>query len=183
MTSVSCLDAQGHRATDEMGVSIRRYTYQTHGLLEETRYFDIKNQATNSSDGYARSVTQYDPQGTETRRLLYDKNDHRVMLPRFRVMRARPPYINKEWTYGSRQAANARLQEARRRLLAGEEFGKVALQFSDLEVSAKRPGDDGYYKLDVLYPAVRLALENLKVNEVSPVVEIPGGFQLYQRVE
>ena len=183
LTALLCLDPKGRRETDEMGVSIRRFTYRNDGLLDEIRYFDTENKPANSSDGFARSVTQYDSQGTETCRLLYDKDNQRVMLPRFRVMRARPPYVNKEWTYGSRQLAIARLEEARRRLLAGEEFGKVAMQFSDLEVTAKRPGDDGYYKLDTVYPAVRLAVEKLRVNEVSPVVEIPAGLQLYQRIE
>lgn len=183
LAAIACLDAEGRPATDDLGVSIRRFSYRGDGLLDETRYYDTDNQPTNHSDGFARSVVQYDPQGTETHQLLYDKNGQRVNLPRFRIMRIRPPHINKEWRHGNRQAAIARLEEARRRLLAGEDFAKVAQQSSDLLVSVKRPGDEAYYRLDTLYSAVRLAVEKLEVNEVSPVVEIPAGFFLYQRTE
>jgi hypothetical protein len=146
-------------------------------------YFGSDGKPVNSRQGYARVTTEYDSQGTESRRQFYDVAGNLVVMPRFRVIRTRPPHVSREWIHSDRTQALARLEQARKRLLAGEDFGRLALEYSDIEVAVKRPGDDGYYRLNNVYPIVRLALENLKVGEVSLVFELPSGFYLAQRVE
>jgi hypothetical protein len=183
VTSIACVDGEGKPAKDDDGVSVRQFHYLPNGFLGESAYFGTNGRPIENEAGYARVVTVYDSQGGEAQELYFDVSGNPVPLPRFRVLRVRPPYVNGDWVYGEREQALARIEEARKRLLAGTDFGTVALQFGDEEGSAKDPGKSLYLDPKRVYSAVRLAIEGLKVGEVSSRVEIPAGLFLYQRIQ
>lgn len=182
-SSIACFSDHDQPALDDSGVSVQVFHYQPNGLLDETVYVGVDGNPVNNNDGYARSVLLYDSQGSKLKELLFDTHNQPVTLPRFRMIRIRPPFINADWTFGSRESALTRIEAARVKLLAGDDFGSVLLRFGDFEPPQKEPGDESYFVRSRAYPAVRLALDGLNVGDVSRVVEVPSGLFVYQRVE
>jgi len=76
--------------------------------------------------------------------------------------------------------AKEHLSNLRIRLLAGEDFEKLAKAHSDDKVSASQGGDLGWFKPGTMVAEFDLALTNLKIGEISPIVKTPFGFHLIQ---
>ncbi len=72
--------------------------------------------------------------------------------------------------------ARARAEEARRRVLAGEPFAKVAGEMSADPASVDKGGNLGTYALDDLAPAIREGVKDLKPGELSEPIATPAGF-------
>jgi hypothetical protein len=183
LTKVACLDTQRRPARDHTGTSARHYTYHPNGLLAELRLFDVDGHPAENRDGFSRSTIHYDAQGTETARLFYDLKQQPVALRRFRAIHARLFPAMSGRTSEEREKVVSRLEKARARLIAGEDFEQVALRYADVPVSIKNPGDLGYCNIQKIDSLARQALEPLNVGEISALVEIPGGFFVYQRLE
>jgi parvulin-like peptidyl-prolyl isomerase len=80
---------------------------------------------------------------------------------------------------GGREAALKKIQEIRRRVLAGEDFGKLAHDMSDDSALRQKDGDVGWvdkgaYRLD----AVEKAACALQPGEVSDIIDTDGSFYL-----
>lgn len=64
------------------------------------------------------------------------------------------------------------------KLKEGEDFDKLAVEYSDDKFSAEKNGDLGFFGRGRMEPRFENAAFNLKVNEISPVVETSFGYHL-----
>lgn len=64
------------------------------------------------------------------------------------------------------------------KLNEGEDFGKLAMEYSDDKYSGERNGDLGFFGRGRMEPRFEDAAFKLKVNEISPVVETSFGYHL-----
>ncbi len=76
--------------------------------------------------------------------------------------------------------AKAKAEKARARVAAGEDFGKVALEMSDDEVTRGNGGDLGWTPLSALVPAVASIVDSLGGGGISPVVRSDRGFHVFK---
>ncbi len=77
----------------------------------------------------------------------------------------------------------ARINAARKRIVAGEKFAKVAAEVSEDPGSAKAGGDLGFVTPGRMVKAFDDALFALKVNELSAPVRSPFGWHIIQVLE
>lgn len=77
------------------------------------------------------------------------------------------------------EAARARAQAARERVLAGEPFDRVAAEVSADPQSGARGGDFGTFALDQLSPAIQEALRGRQRGEVTEPLQASGGFFVF----
>jgi parvulin-like peptidyl-prolyl isomerase len=89
-----------------------------------------------------------------------------------------PPGISE----GEEKKARARLEEAERRVLAGEDFGAVASDMSD-DMSKARGGDFGWVNRAAIPARVREAVWAVGAGEMSEVLRGDFGFLLFQVLE
>ena len=82
-----------------------------------------------------------------------------------------------------KQATQAKLNELRARILAGEDFATLAKQFSQDPGSAVEGGYLGFFKRRELVPEYEAAALRLEPGGISPVVESQFGFHLIQLIE
>lgn len=61
----------------------------------------------------------------------------------------------------------------------GQDFRKLAEKFSELP-SASDGGDIGVFTVDEMVPAMRDAVQSLKLGEVSDIIETPAGYQFFK---
>ncbi len=80
----------------------------------------------------------------------------------------------------TRDEARARAEQARARILAGEDFARVAKEISD-DKSKSRGGRLGNFNAGTMVPVFEEAVRGLAVGEVSEVVESPFGFHVIRR--
>lgn len=73
-------------------------------------------------------------------------------------------------------------KEALGKLRKGEEFGKVARQYS-IAPEAEEDGEVGWISKGTLDPSMDNALFSLKVGQISPVVRTPYGYHIFQVLE
>ena len=69
---------------------------------------------------------------------------------------------------------------ARRRILAGEKFAKVAADVSDDQSSAKSGGDLGFFAQGTMEPSLENVAFSMKLNTVSEPVRTPYGWHLVE---
>jgi peptidyl-prolyl cis-trans isomerase SurA len=80
-------------------------------------------------------------------------------------------------------AGKARLLEARRRIVAGEKFAKVAAEISEDPGSARAGGDLGFFTHGQMDPSVEEAAFTLKTGELSQPVHSLFGWHLIEVIE
>ncbi len=78
--------------------------------------------------------------------------------------------------------AKKKIEDIRKKLLAGEDFASLARANSD-DITGPRGGDIGYVRQGQLLKAVEEALFALKPGEVSDIVETRVGYNLVKAVE
>ncbi|SNR43859.1 peptidylprolyl isomerase [Hymenobacter mucosus] len=83
----------------------------------------------------------------------------------------------------AKQATQAKLNDLRARILAGEDFATLAKQFSQDPGSAVEGGYLGFFKRRELVPEYEAAALRLEPGQLSPVVESQFGFHLIQLIE
>jgi peptidyl-prolyl cis-trans isomerase SurA len=83
----------------------------------------------------------------------------------------------------SRTDAITRIEALRQRIVAGEDFEKLAAEYSEDPGTAKRGGDLGFVEKGTFFPSFEDAAFRLKPGEVSLPVETSIGFHLIQMVE
>ncbi len=75
--------------------------------------------------------------------------------------------------------AKAKIEDLRKQIVAGADFGKLARENSDDKTSAVKDGDFGIMKQSSTYPEpIKAAVFGLKAGEVSQPVRQPNGFYL-----
>lgn len=76
-------------------------------------------------------------------------------------------------------AAKAKAEDVRHRLLAGEPFARLVAEVSD-DPSKANGGLIGPIKSDEIAPALHTVLEKLKVGDVSEVIRAQRGYQIFE---
>ena len=81
------------------------------------------------------------------------------------------------------EQAKLKIEDIRRRVLAGESFADLAKLQSDDKVSASNGGDLGWVSPGVMEKSFETAMDQLKINEVSQPVQTQYGWHLIQVLE
>lgn len=79
----------------------------------------------------------------------------------------------------AKDAARKKAERVHSLAVAGEDFKKLAREYSDLP-SAVDGGDIGVFRKDEMASAMRKAVVNLEPGQVSPIVETPSGYQIFK---
>lgn len=74
-------------------------------------------------------------------------------------------------------------QEAYSRVYAGADFGEVATDYSEDQVSAKKGGDLGWMKQGAIDPKFSSVIFDLEAGAVSEPFETPFGFHIVKKLE
>lgn len=77
--------------------------------------------------------------------------------------------------------AKEKIEQIRKQALSGSNFGQLASTHSDLP-SAEEGGALGNFRLQDMAGSIRSAVENLKVDGISPVVEQEPNFLIFKRI-
>jgi len=83
----------------------------------------------------------------------------------------------------AKQATQAKLNDLRARIQAGESFEELAKQYSEDPGSGAQGGYLGFFKRKELVPEYEAAALRLEPGQLSPVVESQFGFHLIQLIE
>lgn len=83
----------------------------------------------------------------------------------------------------AKQEAQAKLNDLRARIQGGEDFEKLAKEFSQDPGSAAQGGYLGFFKRRELVPEYEAAALRLEPGQLSPIVESQFGFHLIQLIE
>ncbi len=83
----------------------------------------------------------------------------------------------------SREQAYAVAQQVLKRAKAGEDFARLAIEFSDEPGAGPRGGSLGRFGRGQMVPAFEEAAFKLEVGEISDIVESPFGYHIIQRTE
>ncbi len=81
-----------------------------------------------------------------------------------------------------KQAARQQLEDIRKRIVAGEDFAALAIQFSQDPGSGPSGGDLGFHSKRELVPEYEAAALKLQPKELSPVTESAFGYHLIQLI-
>lgn len=87
--------------------------------------------------------------------------------------------IGCSWQNSGREKARKKIEQAWNQAKAGEDFGRLARQFSDLPSSADG-GDIGSFALDDMNEQMQAAVRNLGPGEVSDIIETEDGYQFFK---
>lgn len=71
-----------------------------------------------------------------------------------------------------------KIKLVQKKLSEGEDFGKLASEYSDDIASGKQNGNLGYFTRGRMVPEFENTAFNLKVNEISPIIETSFGYHL-----
>ena len=163
---------------------------QKAGLDKESPYKDaiefgrmqILSQAQLTTHGNLIQVT------TEDEEKYYNDNPDKFREAKVRVIYLSfNPAPDKSTAEGKKlpteAEAKAKIEDLRKQILAGADFGKLARDYSEDKASAAKDGDFGIIRRNSPYPdAVKNAVFALKAGQVSEPVRQPNGFYLV-RVE
>ena len=124
-----------------------------------------------------------EPQASEKQlRDFYEQNAERYKTPET----FRPAHIlfgiPKDAPPEKVQEVRKKCQEVLERIRKGEDFGEMALLYSQ-DPSAKERGDLGYFKKGELLPAFEKELNRLRVGEVGGIIRTEFGFHLIKLLD
>ncbi|MFH1147728.1 MAG: peptidylprolyl isomerase [Pseudomonadota bacterium] len=83
---------------------------------------------------------------------------------------------------GNKETIRKKADDVKKQLQEGADFEELARIFSEFP-TASEGGDLGYVEKDELAPYIIQAVTGLGVNDVSPVVETPVGYQIFKVVD
>lgn len=82
----------------------------------------------------------------------------------------------------SAEAARQKIQAMRDRIVAGEDFAKVAKEGSDDTLTRNNGGDMGWFQADQWGTAIGAQVQRLADGELSPIFQSDVGFHLIKRI-
>ena len=85
--------------------------------------------------------------------------------------------------YESRDLAYAAINNVNEMLLAGEDFTKLASQYSEDIVTKEEGGDLDYFQQDIFPIEFEDAIENLALNDTSNIIELDDTFHILKITE
>ena len=85
--------------------------------------------------------------------------------------------------YESRDLAFAAINNVNKMLLAGEDFAKLASQYSEDIVTKEEGGDLDYFQQDIFPIEFENAIENLALNDTSNIIELDDTFHILKITE
>lgn len=91
--------------------------------------------------------------------------------------------LNKKMTEAERQAKLTTATEAWSKLKAGEDFAKIANDYSEDRISAKKGGDLGWLKKGAIDPKFSQKIFELKKDEISAPFETSFGYHLVKVIQ
>ena len=89
------------------------------------------------------------------------------------------PKVSKE----AKELAHEKISELRERVLKGDNFGTLALIYSDDKGSAQKRGELGYFTRGDMVPEFEAAAFKLKPDSVSKIIETKYGYHIMQLVD
>ncbi|MEG8945914.1 peptidylprolyl isomerase [Rosettibacter firmus] len=106
-------------------------------------------------------------------------------VPRRYMIRAQHILASFKDSLGNVDSAKAyqKILEVENKIKQGEDFGKLAEQYSDDKYSAKRNGDLGFFQRHRMVPEFEYAAFKLKVGEISPIVKTDYGYHIIKVTE
>ena len=125
----------------------------------------------------------------EDQRKYYQDNPEKYKEVKVRVISiAFNPTPGKPATDGKKQLtegeAQAKIEDLAKQIKGGADFGKLARENSDDQISAAKDGDFGTIRQESSYPKpVKDAVFALKQGEMSTPVKLPNGFYLIRAEE
>lgn len=122
------------------------------------------------------------PKGEQELRQFYQKN-----IDRYRTEEMFRPghilfHVPKEASSEEVRRIRKKCEEVLERIKKGEDFGQMALLYSD-DGSAKDRGDMGFFKRGELLPQLEREVLKLEVGQVSPIIRTEMGFHLIKLIE
>ena len=75
------------------------------------------------------------------------------------------------------EAARVKAEDIRKQLLAGDDFGKLALQYSD-DDSKSQGGELGDFAPDDMIDHIQNAVDHMKVGDISEPIRTNHGFHI-----
>lgn len=139
-------------------------------------------------DLYARQ-TVFQDLGEESMRRRYDEQSARFEFePRARLRHVLVTPVDDDPDHGGdgdavgEAAARAKIERARQRIAAGDDFAEVARVLSE-DRSAPYGGDLGWVSLEALAPRLAAIVRDLPVGEASAIVESELGLHVVEVLE
>ena len=187
--------------------------YEIAGLLEQTSdikftkisFEGLKNEIVNSNeelvDYYNDNQIQfYSEEQRNFTYILLDSADYesKVQVPDDYIQTAYDTYLLKNEAsaqirishimieknkYDSRDSAYSIISEVKNLILDGEDFDKLAMEYSDDVVTKENGGDLEYFEQDVFPIEFEDAITDLGLNETSEIVELEDTFHILKITE
>ena len=82
-----------------------------------------------------------------------------------------------------KNAAKAKADEVFKKLTEGQDFAKLVAEYSDDEETKAKGGLTELVEVDKLDPAIKKQIENMQVNQLSPVVGTADGHVIFKLME
>ena len=187
--------------------------YEIAGLLEQTSDIEftkisfegLKNEIVNTNeelnDYYNNNQIQfYSEEQRNFSYILLDPVDYesKVQVPDGYIQTAYDAYLLKNEAsaqirishimveknnYDSRDSAYAIISEVENLISEGEDFSKLAMEYSDDVVTKENGGDLEYFEQDVFPIEFEDAITDLGLNEISKIVELEDTFHILKITE
>ncbi len=187
--------------------------YEIAGLLEQTSdikftkisFEGLKNEIVNTNeelvDYYNDNQIQfYSEEQRNFTYILLDSADYesKVQVPDDYIQTAYDTYLLKNEAsaqirishimieknkYDSRDSAYSIISEVKNLILDGEDFDKLAMEYSDDVVTKENGGDLEYFEQDVFPIEFEDAITDLGLNETSEIVELEDTFHILKITE
>jgi peptidyl-prolyl cis-trans isomerase C len=120
----------------------------------------------------------------QTARQFYDRNKSEMTAPERVHLRHIVIQVLPKASEADKAKAKAKAEEVYKKVKAGEDFAKLAAQYSDDPGSKARGGDIGFIVKGQTVPAFEAAAFALqKPNEVAPLTETRFGYHIIQLLE
>ena len=118
------------------------------------------------------------PSGYQLIKLIETREQQKQMATQYHALGMMIPVKPGE----SSEAARQKAEDLRARIVAGEDFGKLAKENSTEEMNASKGGDMGWFELSQWGQGIASKLEALKDGEVSDVFLSDVGWHFVKRL-
>jgi peptidyl-prolyl cis-trans isomerase SurA len=192
--AIDSVIASESQVESELDKRMRYYIKQigSEQKLEEYFHTTIVQLKSEMRDLIKDQITVQMMQSKITKDITASPNDVRIFFEKF--PKDSIPYIDAEMEVAQivrkppvsdeeKKAVRERLEEYRKKIMAGEDFAVYAALYSQDNTTAKKGGELGLFERGQMVPEFEAAAFNLKEGEVSPIVETKFGYHILQLIE